>query len=185
MAISSKISSTLSPEYLLLGFLACKPTHGYELYQMLKMDLGQLWHLSMSQIYSILNRLEIKLLIRSEEIIQDNQRSRRQFYITDKGIIFFEAWLFKPNPSSARALRVEFLTRYYFMERLYPTRRPAMVSEQIMQIEHDLTILQSILEKTYPSDFYNFNALRMKIDQLETFLVWFHQLLQQQSNAQP
>ena len=183
MATATKISSTLSPEYLLLGFLACKSTHGYELYQMLKMDLGQVWHLSMSQIYGILNRLENKLLIRSEELMQDNQRTRRQFSITEKGQFFFEAWLFKPSPSSARALRVEFLTRYYFMERLHPEKMSEIVSEQILQIEHDLSVLRSILEKTHPADFYNFSALQMKIEQLETFLIWFTHLPQHQNQS--
>jgi DNA-binding PadR family transcriptional regulator len=182
MATNSKSASNLSPEYLLLGYLSIKPTHGYELYQMLKLDLGQLWHLSMSQIYSILTRLEAKLLIRSEEELQENQRLRRQFYLSDAGLKQFESWLFKPSPCSARALRIEFLTRYYFMERLYPEKIPAMVGEQILQIEHDLKILTTSMEKIHPADFYNFNASQLKIDQLQIFLNWFYQLLQKQSS---
>lgn len=179
MTIKSKNASILSPEYLLLGYLACKPTYGYELYQILKMDLGQLWHMSMSQIYGILTRLETKLLIHSEEQLQENQHPRRQFSLTEKGRVHFEDWLFKSSPSSARALRIEFLTRYYYMERLYPDKLPGMVGEQITQIEHDLANLRTILGKTYPSDFYNYSALSLKIDQLETFLIWFYKLLQQ------
>lgn len=182
MATNSKSSSNLSPEYLLLGYLAVKPTHGYELYQMLKLDLGQLWHLSMSQIYSILTRLEAKLLIRAEEELQDNQRLRRQFYLTEPGLKQFEAWLIKASPCSARALRIEFLTRYYFMERLYPEKLTDMVGDQILQIEHDLKILNASMEKTHPADFYNFNASQLKIDQLNIFLTWFYKLLQKQTS---
>jgi DNA-binding PadR family transcriptional regulator len=183
MATNSKSASNLSPEYLLLGYLAIKPTHGYELYQMLKLDLGQLWHLSMSQIYSILTRLEAKLLIRAEEELQENQRLRRQFYLSEPGRKQFEAWLFKASPCSARALRIEFLTRYYFMERLYPEKLPDMIGEQILQIEHDLAILNTLMEKTHPEDFYNYNASQLKIDQLQIFLKWFYQLLQNQTSS--
>jgi DNA-binding PadR family transcriptional regulator len=181
MATNSKSASNLSPEYLLLGYLAGKPNHGYELYQLLKLDLGQLWHLSMSQIYSILNRLENKLMIHAEEELQENQRPRRQFYLTDKGRSHFEYWLFKPSPCSARALRIEFLTRYYFMERLYPDKILLMISEQIQQIVHDIAVLQAQLEKTNPDDFYNYSALQMRIDQLHTFLNWFNELMEQKS----
>ncbi len=45
----------LSPEYALLGLLAQSPAHGYELYQILSADLSQVWHISLSQAYSILN----------------------------------------------------------------------------------------------------------------------------------
>ncbi len=181
MATNSKSASNLSPEYLLLGYLAIKPTHGYELYQMLKLDLGQLWHLSMSQIYSILTRLEAKLLIRAEEELQENQRLRRQFYLTDPGRKQFEEWLFKPSPCSARALRIEFLTRHYFMERLFPENLPGMIGDQILQIEHDLSVLNTLMKKTHPADFYNYNASQLKIDQLHIFLIWFNQLLHNQS----
>ena len=181
MATNSKSSSNLSPEYLILGYMANQPTHGYEIYQLVKMDLGQIWHLSMSQIYNILNRLENKMLIRTEEEVQDNQRVRRMLYLTDKGRQHFENWLFKASPCSARALRIEFLTRHYFMERLYPEQIPQMISEQILQVEHDLTVIESMLEKIHPSDFYNISAVQLKIDQLNTFLNWFHQLLRVQT----
>ena len=51
-------ASALSPEYALLGLLAGSPAHGYELHQVFTTDLGQVWHLSLSQTYNILNRLE-------------------------------------------------------------------------------------------------------------------------------
>ena len=35
----------------LLGLLAIRPDHGYELHQRLSNDLGQVWHISLSQTY--------------------------------------------------------------------------------------------------------------------------------------
>ena len=53
----------LSPEYALLGLLDLQPMHGYELHQRLTKELGQIWHVSLSQAYNILKRLEHKNLI--------------------------------------------------------------------------------------------------------------------------
>ncbi len=165
----------------MLGYLAKESTHGYELYQLINTDLAQIWHLSMSQIYNILARLENKTLIRAEEEVQENQRVRKMLHLTESGRAHFEAWLFKPSPCSGRALRIEFLTRHYFMQRLHPERIPQMISEQILQIEHDLTVIESMQQKIDASDFYNSSAVQLKIDQLHTFQHWFNQLQQEQS----
>lgn len=54
----SRRTSGLSPEYALLGFLERPPAHGYELHQRLLEHLGEIWHVSLSQTYNILTRLE-------------------------------------------------------------------------------------------------------------------------------
>ena len=56
----TQYTGPLSPEFALLGLLAIKPAHGYDLYQQLITDLGQVWHLSQSQAYAILKRLETR-----------------------------------------------------------------------------------------------------------------------------
>ncbi len=62
--MKSAYVGSLSPEFALLGLLSQGPAHGYELHQKLTTELGQVWHLSQSQIYNILNRLEGKDYIR-------------------------------------------------------------------------------------------------------------------------
>ena len=42
----------------LLGYLYGGPSHGYDLHRRVMADLGEVWHLSQSQAYSILKRLE-------------------------------------------------------------------------------------------------------------------------------
>lgn len=176
MATNSKSSSNLSPEYLILGYLMKGPSHGYEIFQSIQTDLTQIWHLSMSQIYNILTRLEKKGYITSAEEVQDNQRVRKMLFLTEKGRKHFEDWLYTACPGSARALRIEFLTRHYFMKRLYPEKVPQMIEEQIARMEKDLSKIQSILAKIDAADFYNHSAVQMKIDQLNTMLNWFKQL---------
>lgn len=176
MATNSKNASNLSPEYLMLGYLMQGSSHGYEIFQSIQSDLSQIWHLSMSQIYNILTRLEKKGYITSEEEVQENQRVRKMLFLTRKGHDHFEDWLFTACPGSARALRIEFLTRHYFMTRLFPDKLPQMIEDQIARMEKDLTVIQSMLAIIDPADFYNHSAVQMKIDQLNTMLNWFRML---------
>ena len=160
----------------MLGYLMKGPSHGYEIFQSIQTDLSQIWHLSMSQIYNILTRLEKKGYITSAEEVQDNQRVRKMLFLSESGRSHFEEWLFTACPGSARALRIEFLTRHYFMTRLFPDKVPQMIAEQISHMEMDLSKIQSMLSKIDAADFYNHSAVQMKYDQLSTMLTWFQQL---------
>lgn len=46
------------PEYIFLGYLAEGPAHGYQIYRYFKEDMEGLWHVSESQMYASLKRLE-------------------------------------------------------------------------------------------------------------------------------
>jgi len=55
----------------LLGLLYGSSGHGYDLHRKVITDLGQVWHLSQSQAYAILKRLEAQGDISAEEIHQE------------------------------------------------------------------------------------------------------------------
>jgi len=63
---------SLSPEFALLGLLEQRPAHGYELHQRLYAELGYLWHISLSQAYNILKRLEAQGFIQGAPQPQEN-----------------------------------------------------------------------------------------------------------------
>jgi DNA-binding PadR family transcriptional regulator len=44
-----------SSEYVLLGILMTDPKHGYEVNGYFSSKMNQFWHLSISQVYSLLN----------------------------------------------------------------------------------------------------------------------------------
>src|SRR5512140_149807 len=111
---------TLSPEMVLLGLLFRKAGHGYDLHRKVVNDLGQVWHLSQSQAYSILKRLETRGDISMEEIRQQKLPARQLLHMTDKGRKDFMEWLETPSGGSTRAIRMEFLTRVYFLSRYMP-----------------------------------------------------------------
>ena len=66
MSKKHSISTQLSPEYVLLGFLALSPSHGYEIHHRLQSELKHIWRLSLSQVYNVLSRLEKEGLIDGE-----------------------------------------------------------------------------------------------------------------------
>ena len=66
---------SLSPEMVLLGMLYKTPGHGYDLHRTVIADLGQVWHLSQSQAYAILKRLEGRGDISVEEIPQEKRNA--------------------------------------------------------------------------------------------------------------
>ena len=85
--------SNLSPEFAILGFLVAGPSHGYDLHQKFQVELGNVWHLSQSQAYAILKRLETRGDITSQQVEQDKLPPRQLLYITETGKRRFEEWL--------------------------------------------------------------------------------------------
>jgi DNA-binding PadR family transcriptional regulator len=110
----------LSPEMALLGLLYQEPGHGYDLHRKVINDLGQVWHLSQSQAYSILKRLETRGDISVQEIPQEKLPYRQLLHMTEQGRTNFLRWLETPTGGSTRAIRMEFLTRLYFLNAYFP-----------------------------------------------------------------
>ena len=168
----AKIVSTISPEYPLLGLLSQKPTHGYELHHRLTTDLGQVWRISQSQAYNILNRLEANGYITGELQEQEKLPARRSFYLTEAGRQRFEAWLNAPSGSSARAIRIEFITRLYFAlvrDREFAHR---LLEAQIADTQVSLNRLRAQMETIPDNQVFNRLSLDLRIRQLSSILDW-------------
>jgi len=165
-------ASALSPEYALLGLLAQRPAHGYELHSRLLADLGQVWHLSQSQAYNILNRLEARGFIAGRMEAQEKLPARRQFELTQAGRERFEAWLRAPSGCSARAIRVEFVTRLYFAQQRDPALAGELLAAQGREVRAGLERLQSQMAETPEEQVFNRLGLQLRIQQLVSILDW-------------
>jgi DNA-binding PadR family transcriptional regulator len=172
MRDKSSYTGGLSPEYALLGLLAQRPAHGYELHQRLITDLGQVWHLSLSQTYNILNRLEKKGLVSGSLQEQEKLPARRLFHITKTGTQLFKAWLDAPSGSSVRAIRVEFTTRLYFAHAIRPGLVEALIDAQVQEIRVGLDRLQKVLAGVPPEQVFNRLGLELRLRQLASILDW-------------
>ncbi len=168
-------ASVLSPEYALLGLLAERPAHGYQLHQRLTAELGQVWRVSLSQAYNILNRLEAQGLIAGREEKPTSQPARRLFRLTPAGKRRFERWLRAPTGCSARAVRVEFLARLYFTHMLYPQLVPRLVDQQIAVVQGGLVRLERLLPTVDPEQVINRLGVELRINQLRSLLDWLRQ----------
>lgn len=168
-------ASALSPEYPLLGLLIQQPAHGYSLHQRLTTDLGQIWRISLSQVYNILKRLETHEFIigRTQEHV--GTPARRLFEATPKGVKRFDEWLFTPSGSSVRAIRVEFLTRLYFAMAKNKEQSSRIIDEQVRESSKRLEIMKGALDLLPLDQTFNRIALELRVRQLESILDWLPQ----------
>ena len=175
----------LSPEYALLGLLAQNPAHGYELYQRLSTDLSQVWHISMSQAYNILNRLEAQGYIAG--IVQDQGKlpARRLFHLTPIGQRHYEDWLKAPSGSSVRSIRLEFLTRLYFARLAGRQQAHRLIDAQFAETRKGLERLRAVLESVSGDQLINRLSLELRIQQLESILEWLQACHDAVDSTQP
>ena len=168
----------LSPEYALLGLLDLQPMHGYELHQRLTTELGHIWHVSLSQVYNILKRLESKGLISGVVHRQENLPSRRTLHLTEFGNEHYEAWLRSPSSSSVRSIRVELTSRLYFAFNRHPKLAYQLINDQILVIEDGLKNLEVLLANLPEEQIFNRFGLELRIGQLNSVIDWLQECMQ-------
>jgi len=172
---------TLSPEMALLGLLYRSAGHGYDLHRKIVTDLGQVWHLSQSQAYSILKRLEAKGDISVREIPQEKLPPRQELHMTAQGQKKFLEWLETPSGGSTRAIRMEFITRLYFLNMYFPEKIAQAFEQQRAEAETHIARLQKMLTSLSGEQVYNRMSLEMRLRQLHVVLEWLDEC---QSNFQ-
>jgi DNA-binding PadR family transcriptional regulator len=163
---------TLSPEMALLGLLFGESGHGYDLHRKVNTDLGQVWHLSQSQAYSILKRLEARGDISVEEILQEKLPPRQLLRITPQGQTHFLDWLNAPSGGSTRAIRMEFVTRLYFLNLYFPEKLAQAFDQQRAEVGTHLLRLEKMLTELPREQIYNRMSLEMRLKQLRIVLEW-------------
>lgn len=162
----------LSPEMALLGQLFAGPGYGYDLHRKVINDLSEVWHLSQSQAYAILKRLEVQGDITTEVIPQDNLPSRQVHKMTSKGRERFLNWLETPSGGSTRAIRMEFVTRLYFLSQFFPEKVSSAFKMQRNEAETSIDRLSKISGELPKNQVYNQMSLDLRLKQLEMVLQW-------------
>jgi DNA-binding PadR family transcriptional regulator len=169
-------SGNISPEYALLGFLIAGPNHGYNLHQRIAAELGHVWHLSQSQSYTILKRLENRGDISVRIVEQDKLPDRQMLRITSQGRRRFMTWLEKGSSSSARAIRLEFLTRLYFSDLYTPEDTRRIFAMQSSALAHNIERLENLLSHLPPGQTYNRLSLDLRLRQLRLIQEWMAEI---------
>lgn len=99
----------LAVKHGILGILAGRPRHGYELKTEFDNLTGGLWELNVGQIYSTLERMLKDGLVQLEED-EGPGEDRKIYRITPDGLTELDTWLSRP-PLKARPMRDEIYVR--------------------------------------------------------------------------
>jgi PadR family transcriptional regulator AphA len=116
-------------EYGLLGLLLDGPAHGYDLQQRVHADLGPVWHVAWSQLYSVLHGLEEKGWVAAATRESASGPPRHTYSITARGRRAFFEWALAPV-GRLRDLRIEFLVKVYFLRRHTPQELDPLLVRQ-------------------------------------------------------
>lgn len=176
MAKKEHHTGNLSPEFALMGFLIEKPSHGYDLHQRLTTELGQVWHLSQSQAYAILKRLETRGDISARVVAQEKLPARQMLHITASGRKRFFAWLETEISTTARSVRLEFLTRLYFANQYRPEIVAQIYQSQLSEIDSKIEQLETLIEHIPPEQAYNRLSLDLRLQQMQLIENWMTEI---------
>lgn len=169
-------TGNVSPEFALLGFLLAGPRHGYDLHQRFVAELGQVWHLSQSQAYAILKRLEERGDISVQVIEQEKLPARQLLHITESGRQRFFEWLEFGIGTTARSIRLEFLTRLYFIQLHRPENIAQIYEAQSKEIGSIIARLESLLEHLSPDQAFNRLSLDLRLQQMRLIQTWMAEI---------
>jgi DNA-binding PadR family transcriptional regulator len=88
----------MSVRNAILGLLAHRPRHGYELHDAFEAVVGgeQNWDVKPAQIYSTLSRLEKQGLVVEEGVEQDGGPEKRIYSLTKAGLVELQEWFAGP-----------------------------------------------------------------------------------------
>lgn len=165
-------ASDLSPQYALMGFLYLGPMHGYDLHRSVESNLREVWRISQSQAYNILRRLQKEGLIQSNQQPQEKRPDRQMLSLTEAGHLCIDKWLYTPTPASARALRVDLLTRLFFASQLDDDVCSRLIQEQALATVKDIEALNHRLLNVPSHQTINLLGLELRIRQLSVMLDW-------------
>ena len=176
MASKDHHAGNVSPEFALLGFLIAGPSHGYDLHQRFVAELGHVWHLSQSQAYTILKRLENRGDISAQVVEQEKLPARQMLRITELGRRRFFQWLELGIGRTARSIRLEFLTRLYFTQLHRPENIRQIYQSQFAEIESRIDQLESLLENLPPDQTFNRLSLDLRLQQMRLIQNWMAEI---------
>jgi len=167
----NKHTGNISPEFALLGFLISGASHGYDLHQRFTVELGHVWHLSQSQAYAILKRLEQHGDINAQVVEQDKLPARQMLRITAQGRRRFNEWLEDVSLNS-RSIRLEFLTRLYFAKIYKPEKVSQIYEIQSDEVNVTIERLETLLANLPPEQQFNQLSLDLRLRQMKLIQGW-------------
>jgi PadR family transcriptional regulator, regulatory protein AphA len=169
-----------SSEFVLLGFLYEKPTHGYELHKQIADPdgIGLIWHINMSNLYAQLEKLAQKDYITGVLHPGDTHPNRTEYHITPDGKNAFEDWV-KTTVMHPRDFRQEFMARYFFSMKFFPSTTQMLCQKQLMECE---TWLKNTVNSSHGMNkppIFKGAVVSFRFSQINAIITWLEEIQDQ------
>lgn len=174
--MSPRSQAPLSTEYILLGFAAQGPVHGYDLHKQLSTldGISSIWHVKQAQLYALLDKLEMLGYLEAAPAPGAAFAPRKVYHLTGAGRQAFETWQISPV-AHARQIRQEFLARLYFARLAGPETTNRLIDAQIEACRGWQQALQARLTVAEPSGSFQRTVDEYRLNQIEATLGWLDQ----------
>jgi PadR family transcriptional regulator AphA len=176
------MKANISPEPALLGFLLDGRLHGYELYKRVRVELGPVWHLGLSQMYAILAEYEARGWIRTRVQAQGARPAKKMLEITAAGRRAFDAWMAQ-SARGLREFRVDFFARLYFAHAAGTRVRRQLLAQQLEASRRELEPLQRAAATD--DDAFRASIREFRIEQLSAAIAWLERRQQEFAPRRP
>ncbi|PKN67742.1 MAG: hypothetical protein CVU54_16280 [Deltaproteobacteria bacterium HGW-Deltaproteobacteria-12] len=156
-------------ELVILGVLMKDAMHGYEINKFMSEYLDNVWHISTSQIYLILQRLEKNKMVTETFTFQENWPSKKTFTISAEGKNKFLEWVRRPT-RHVRNIRSDFLAKLFFFNHL-------KLQDGFGLVEAQIDLLKDLREKVdyewkHQESEYRKVVLGFKLGQFDACINW-------------
>lgn len=167
----------LSIEYILLGFVAQGPIHGYDLHKKIgdQQGIGLIWRIKPGRLYALLDNLEEDGLLVSRTSAGDSFQARKEFQITEMGGNIFKAWLTSPV-QHGREMRQEFMAKLFFLLKENGSAKEKLIQQQISICSEWIARLKRENSKQADQFTYAHLVQNYRISQIQAMLEWLKQL---------
>lgn len=167
------VSSPLTTELALLGFLRQQPMHGYEIHRRLSASkgIGLVWRVKQNQLYALLAKMERKHYVITKLEPQGSRPPRKVFHLTDTGREVFLAWVQSPV-KRGHELRLDFMSKLYFAQREGQEVTKQLIEQQRNLCQRWLSKQRSQAEALKGHKPYDWLVHQFRVGQIEAMLNW-------------
>lgn len=171
-------------EFIILGFLMCGETSGYDLKLWMTKSTSYFFDASFGSIYPALKRLTQKSMVTFQEVVEGS-KYKKVYRITDSGRKAFLKWV--EEPIAFEKSRQDHLVKIFFYEFLPKEKAIERLKKLVCQIEpvaKELAEQKSEAEQKYDvyQFCYRYETMRYGIQYYNFLLNWCKELIDKLEN---
>jgi len=172
-----KINPFTSSEFVLLGLIYEKPTHGYDLHKMITdpEGIGMIWNVKMSNLYAKLEKLAQKGFISGVLQAGDTHPNRTEYKITPQGQELFKDWM-NSAVQHPRDFRQEFMARFFFLLKFAPESINDFFSRQTLECQRWLENTHKSMKDANNDSLFSKAVMEFRVSQIEAITRWLEKV---------